>query len=58
MKVKKPAEDSPVKEEQEVMVRDLKNETEFLMSIYPNMFESELVEKLLKELDSFEQVRK
>lgn len=36
----------------------MEDETEFLMSIYPNMFDVELVEKLLKELDSFEEVRK
>lgn len=40
------------------MVRCLEDETEFLMAIYPNMFEVELIENLLKELDSFEEVRK
>ena len=46
-----------MKEQQQFSAEELKQRTEFLISIYPDMFEVEHVEKLLMEY-SFEDVMK
>ena len=46
-----------MKEQQQFSAEELKQRTEFLISIYPDMFEVEHVEKLLMEY-SFEEVMK
>ena len=49
---------SPTRGKEKDKVQDLRVKSEFLMSIYPNMFTEKQIIQILEELDSFEQVIK